>query len=164
MEGDDAMVLFCHAVRPVLVGAMALYTGQPELAEELAQETLLRVCGDWPRVRRMEHPEAWAHRVALNLAHSWFRRRRIEARLARRRSEDVEAVATDLAAAVVVRDAVAALPTRQRQAVVLRYFADLPVEQTAAAMGCAAGTVKALTHQGIGTLRTALALEESDNG
>jgi RNA polymerase sigma factor (sigma-70 family) len=55
---------------------------------------------------------------------------------------------------------VAGLPPRQRAAVVLRYFADLSVAETAAAMGCAQGTIKALTSQGLGTLRSRGGLTE----
>jgi RNA polymerase sigma factor (sigma-70 family) len=54
---------------------------------------------------------------------------------------------------VAVRAAVAALPPRQRAAIVLRYFADLSVRVTAAVMGCAEGTVKALTSKAISALR-----------
>jgi RNA polymerase sigma factor (sigma-70 family) len=52
-----------------------------------------------------------------------------------------------------VRRALAALPARQREAVVLRYVLDLSVDETAQRMGCAAGTVRALTSQGIARLR-----------
>ena len=60
-----------------------------------------------------------------------------------------------VAAAVAVRGAVAALPQRQREAVVARYFADLSIAETAKAMRCAPGTVQALTPQAIANLRRA---------
>jgi RNA polymerase sigma factor (sigma-70 family) len=60
------------------------------------------------------------------------------------------ASATD---AMAVREAVAALPDRQRAAVVLRYLADLPVAAVAEALDCAPGTVRSLTSQGIERLR-----------
>ena len=48
------------------------------------------------------------------------------------------------------------LPDRQREALVLRFFEELTIEQTASAMGCAIGTVKATVHQALRTLRTKL--------
>jgi DNA-directed RNA polymerase specialized sigma24 family protein len=48
------------------------------------------------------------------------------------------------------------LPPRRRAVLVLRFFDDLGVEQTAEALGCAVGTVKSLTHQGLSDLRAML--------
>lgn len=61
-----------------------------------------------------------------------------------------------------MRDAVAALPTRQRTAVLLRYYADLSVRDTTAVMGCAEGTVKALTFKAIAALREAGLTDDTD--
>jgi RNA polymerase sigma-70 factor (ECF subfamily) len=61
---------------------------------------------------------------------------------------------------VSVRDAIATLAPRQRQAVVLRYLADLPVRDVAEAMGCAEGTVKATLHQALRAMR--IELEDKD--
>lgn len=61
----------------------------------------------------------------------------------------------DLAQASAIRQAVAALPRRQRTALVLRYYADLPVGEVAALMGCGPGTVKSLTNRAISALRAA---------
>ena len=55
--------------------------------------------------------------------------------------------------ATEIRHALASLPRRQREAVLLRFLLDLSVEDTAQRMGCAAGTVRALTAQGVGRLR-----------
>jgi RNA polymerase sigma factor (sigma-70 family) len=130
-------------------------TGDPDLAKELAQETVVRICRDWRRVEHMSAPGAWAHRVAVNLARSHARslvvRRRVHAGLA---SEfDSPPATPDLDEALAVREAVAALPERQRTAVVLRYFADLSVRETASAMRCPEGTVKTLTYEAIRQLR-----------
>ena len=148
-------VAFCRRLRPQLVGALTLYCGDRLLAEELAQDTLVRVLDRWSSVQMMAAPEAWAHRVAINLANSWFRRRAAERR-ARQRLQATAGTATptvDTEARLTVRRAVAALPPRQREAVVLRYFADLPVEEVARLMRCAPGTVKSLTHRAVTALR-----------
>jgi RNA polymerase sigma factor (sigma-70 family) len=60
---------------------------------------------------------------------------------------------SNTADAIAVRAAVAALPERQRAAVVLRYFADLPVSAVAEILSCAHGTVRSLTSQAIERLR-----------
>jgi RNA polymerase sigma-70 factor (sigma-E family) len=160
---------FCRALHPRLVGALALRTGSRALAEELAQETFVRVWERWPTVRAATSPEAWAFRVALNLTSSRFRRlgaeRRARARL-EARPVDHAALDTGGPERAMVRDAVAALPPRQRTAVVLRYFSGLSVAETATAMGCAEGTVKSLTAKAVDALRRSLHtdLEEPDHG
>jgi RNA polymerase sigma factor (sigma-70 family) len=136
------------------VGSLALYTGDRDLAEELAQEALLRAVQRWARLRDLESPSAWAHRVGFNLAKSAFRRR-----LALRRANDRQRVVVplepDVASDLAVRAAVAALPEAQRQAVILRYFADLSVREVAAIVGCPENTVKTNTRRAIEALRTA---------
>jgi RNA polymerase sigma factor (sigma-70 family) len=169
MDDDSGgLDAFCHGVHPSLVGSLTLYVGDREVARELAQETLARVCRHWSRVQRMDAPQAWAHRVGLNLANSWFRRRKAEraavARVGgfRQAHETGETYGTDSIRdgrhqddRLAVRSAVAALPKRQRTALILRFYLDLSVEQTAIEMGCRPGTVKALTSQAIGSLRLA---------
>ena len=163
----DELHEFCRAAHGPLVGAVGLFCGDLDLAEECAQEALLRVCRDWERVRSMDNPQAWAMTVACNLARSRFRHlsslRRTLARQSALQSGSASAPdGGDRADALAVRAAVAALPTRQRFALVLRYFADLSVRETAASMSCSEGTVKALTSQAIAGLRRA-GLEVDDD-
>ena len=61
----------------------------------------------------------------------------------------------DTTAAIAVRDAVLALPRRQRAAVIARFYAGLSVADAATALQCAPGTVKALVHQAVANLRAA---------
>lgn len=63
---------------------------------------------------------------------------------------------------LVLEDALRALPTRQRQAVVLRYFDDLSVQTVADVMGCSVGTVKSQSAKGLAKLREALDAVEPD--
>jgi RNA polymerase sigma factor (sigma-70 family) len=146
---------FCRREHRRLVGAVGLYLNDVSLAEEIAQEALLRVCRAWPRVQQLESPGGWAHRVAMNLAVSAARsrrtRQRVDERLstyARRLAEDADA-----AGALAMRVALAKLPERQREALVLRYYGDLSVAETAVAMSCPEGTVKTLTSRAVAALR-----------
>lgn len=155
---SDDRVEFCTREFPRLVGALSLYCGDRGVAEELAQEALARVCRDWARVSGMAAPGPWIHRVAMNLASSWFRRRAAERRAlrrlgGRRQEHHRDRDGADTAA---VRAAVSTLPRRQRQAVVLRYYSDLPAREVAALMGCAEATVRTLTRDGLAGLRSRL--------
>jgi RNA polymerase sigma-70 factor (ECF subfamily) len=149
-----------------LVGMLTLYTSDRDLAAELAQEALARACRHWRRVQHMDAPGAWLYRVALNLANSAFTRQRAE------RRAHAEAVALNAPVAegpgwdevIALRQALGVLAPRQRAALVLRYYADLPVAEVASLMRCRPGTVRALTHQALERLRVELApldLEEA---
>ena len=149
------MAEFCRGEHPKLVGVLTLYTGDRDLAEELAQDVIVRVISNWTAVSRADSPGAWTHRVAINVANSWFRR----ALAGQRATAKLEARGTtpnqpaNDADGLALRQAVAQLPQRQRTAIVLRYYADLPSSEVAAIMGCKDGTVWALVHQAIVALR-----------
>ena len=152
MEADE----FCRDLYPRLVGTLRLSYGADVAAEDLAQEALVRVLARWSQVSAMDHPEAWCFRVAFNLAKSRFRRRQSERRATNRLANQPNPPEhSDSADAIAVRDAVAELPRRQRHAIILRFYADLTVDQVAEAMSCKPGTVKAHLHRGIVALRHA---------
>lgn len=134
-------------------GALALFTGDRRLAEELAQEAFVKTCQHWERVREMEAPGAWVHRVGINLAISRARRRRTELRIVQQ--EGVGAAVDDRLPDLAVRAAVAALPDDERAVVVLRFHADLSVAATAAALSVPEGTVKTRTRRALARLRDA---------
>ncbi|MGH2735811.1 MAG: sigma-70 family RNA polymerase sigma factor [Actinomycetota bacterium] len=163
MQWDSELSAFCGDEHPRLVGALSLYCGDHALAEELAQDALARACRDWSKVRRLTSPGAWVHRVAINLANSYFRRRAAETRAKHRlegRRNPSGGEGLDRAAALTIRSAVASLPRRQRTALILRYFVDLPVREVAVVMECPEGTVKTLTSKAIASLRVGLPVVE----
>jgi RNA polymerase sigma-70 factor (ECF subfamily) len=143
---------FCRATWPALASSLGFYCHDIGVGEEIAQEALARAWARWDSLSKLESPEAWVYRVGLNLSRSRFRRARAERRALGRLSVP-EAVTTASTAAIAVRAAVAGLPERQRAAIVLRYFADLPVAAVAEALDCAPGTVRSLTSQAIERLR-----------
>lgn len=149
---------FVRDIRHPLVGSLALYCGDAAVAEELAQEALAKA---WQRWDRLDDPKAWTYRTAFNLATSWGRRRSAERR-ANRRSIAGAVPEADGADAHAVREAVAALPDRQRAVIVCRFFLTLDVRETATVLGCAEGTVKAATHQALASLRRSGLVDEPE--
>ncbi|HVL38064.1 MAG TPA: sigma-70 family RNA polymerase sigma factor [Fimbriimonadaceae bacterium] len=145
---------------PRIVGSLSLMCGDAHLAEELAQDAFAKLCRDWWRVRRMDHPEAWLHKVAINLATSHFRRRGAERR-ARARLEARPTLPNDEdhASSLALRRSVAGLPPRQKAAVVLRYYVDLPFAKVAELLGVTESTAKSLVAKAVERLRADGALD-----
>jgi RNA polymerase sigma factor (sigma-70 family) len=126
-------------------------TGSHGTAEELVQETMLRVYRNWSKVASYEKPGAWARRVLCNLATSRGRRLTAEAKAMVRFRGRVEAP-EPRAEVAELWVALRKLPTRQAQALALFYVEDLPLTEIAALLECPEGTVKALLHRGRKTL------------
>ncbi|OZM83549.1 SigE family RNA polymerase sigma factor [Pseudonocardia sp. MH-G8] len=137
-----------------LVRSAYLLCGDRRDAEDLVQIALMRTARQWRRAR--ESPEAYARRVVVNLAKDrWrgLRRRPAELPL----EVDVQAPdTTRLVDRDMILRAAQQLPAGQRAVLVLRYFDDLSVESTAAALGCTTGTVKSQTARALDNLRAAL--------
>jgi RNA polymerase sigma-70 factor (sigma-E family) len=139
-----------------------LMAGNLAEAEDLVQETLLRVARHWPKVRAMEYPAAYARRVLVNVALDGAERRaRRAGELAASDGDD----ATDLAdiraqrglygvdAQQELLGALGALTARQRAIILLRYWEDLPEADVAEILGCSVGTVKSTASRGLARLR-----------
>jgi RNA polymerase sigma-70 factor (sigma-E family) len=136
-----------------------------EEAEDLVQETLVRVARRWPRVRSMDQPVAYARRILVNLAiddtkRRLRRRRELEppdgARLGAQADETATGMFEAFDARAELLGALAVLPPRQRAVLVLRYFEDLSEAQTAQTLNCSVGTVKSTTSRGLARLRETL--------
>jgi RNA polymerase sigma-70 factor (ECF subfamily) len=158
---DADLAALCERAYPRLVGALALRTGDAALAEDLAQQALVRLCEHWPRVKDLDSPIGWAYRVGTNLAASWYRRRGAERR-AQRRLELVATITSppdELSLSRELREAVLGLPDGQRDAVVLRYLLDLSTAQTAATLGISEESVRVRCHRARATLREQLRFE-----
>jgi RNA polymerase sigma factor (sigma-70 family) len=148
---------------PRLVGVAGLCCGSRAIGEEVAHEALIRLCRHWRRVAAMERPEGWLYRVTLNLAIDTMtkQRRQRDADDRWAQGQPAETMPADPADSALMA-AVAALPTRQRHAVVCRYFLDLSAADTAEILECANGTVRALTSQAVANLRHALMPRQPD--
>jgi RNA polymerase sigma-70 factor (sigma-E family) len=134
-----------------------LLCGDWHWAEDLAQTALAKVYQHWGRLDRNGQVDAYVRKVLVRtvIDESRWRKRRPET-VVDVMPEVAEAV-TGLEEAMDVRHALAALPPKQRAAVVLRYWEDLPVAATATALGCSEGTVKSQVSKGLGALRRTLA-------
>jgi RNA polymerase sigma-70 factor (sigma-E family) len=140
-----------------LLRAVYLIVRDVSGAQDIVQETLLRVARRWPRVRRMRHPRAYARRIAINLALDEHRARSREDAALEREGAAPEQIAADGNGHVEQRaDLIAALSTlapRARAVIVLRYYADLTEAEVADALGCSVGTVKTTASRALETLR-----------
>ena len=138
---------------------MCLVTGNRAEAEEITQDAFLKIWERWDRVRSFEAPTAYLFRVAMNL----FRNRLRRARVATRNALSPREAVDDLMA-VEDRDEVVRwlrmLPHRQRAAIVLTAYLDIPSEEAAAILGVHASTVRSLASQGRAGIRQAMEDQE----
>lgn len=155
---------FCVAAYPRLVGALSHVCGEPAVAEELAQEALVRAHQRWIDVAAMASPIGWTVHVGANLARSHLRRRRLERRVQGQHGPggDGHHHDPDGADTVATRRAVASLPAAQREAVVLRHVVGLSAEEIGATLGVPAATIRKRTERGLATLRTQLASDDAE--
>jgi RNA polymerase sigma-70 factor (sigma-E family) len=134
-----------------------LIVGDLPEAEDLVQETLLKVANRWPTVRRMDHPVAYARRILVNLAlDGGVKRSRHRSELSGASLHEPAAPAGPIDTHDELHAALAALPPRTRAVLVLRYFLDLPEAEVAAALRCSLGTVKSTASRGLARLEQTL--------
>ena len=144
---------FCRREYPRLVGALGLYTGNAAVAEELAQEALVRAWRHWRKVSEADDPAAWVFVVGFNLAKSHLRRLRAEGRARRRLPRASEVLQPDLANEDAMARALAALPHGQRIVLVLRYYAGFTLQEIATHLDVPLSTVKSRSARGLHRLR-----------
>jgi DNA-directed RNA polymerase specialized sigma24 family protein len=150
----DGFTSMFRREHPRLVALGLALTGNRATACDLAQETLARAYRSWDRVERHELPAAWLRRVLINLAVDVHR----QAALIRLRPQEaaggMDGVGGEWWAAV------RALPVRERLAITLYYVEDCSIDEVAAVMEIAAGTVRATLAQARKKLAVALVTQE----
>ena len=156
MRDEAAFVAFAEAARGPLRRTAYLMCGDWDAASDHVQEGLIRVYVAWPRLTRAGREYAYARKAVVSAFLDHARRRSsTEVPTGHDRDSDT---GHDLAESVAVRaalmSALADLPPRQRACVVLRYFDDISVADTASVLGCSEGTVKSQTSRALDSLRS----------
>ncbi|BBH70323.1 RNA polymerase sigma24 factor [Actinoplanes sp. OR16] len=134
-----------------------LLCGDWHAADDLVSIALVRLYRHWGRVSAVEHPEAYVRQILVRTMlnerrRSWRREQPMVAVPDRPVTGGPESVADRQMFVALLGE----LPPRRRAVLVLRYFCDLSVEETAAQLGCSTGTVKSQTARALETLRTRL--------
>ncbi|GGS00902.1 RNA polymerase sigma24 factor [Micromonospora fulviviridis] len=155
-DGELISELYAGCFRRLVVQLYAV-TGDLGEAQEAVQEAFTRALAAPRRLAGLDNPEAWLRRVAVNVARSRHRRRRVLDTLLRRIGPP-PAVADRSPEHLALLAALRGLPEGQRQALALHYLVDLPVDEVAATLGVSPGTVKSRLSRG----RQALAVLLSD--
>ncbi|MGI8881103.1 MAG: SigE family RNA polymerase sigma factor [Jatrophihabitans sp.] len=143
--------------RQRLLRLAVVLTDDPELAQDVVQDVLLKAQQRWPTIGALDQSHAYVRRMIVNEVVSWRRKwGRIEARPDERLDRQVP----DQTDAIDSRDAIlrelALLPARQRAAVVMRYFEDMSDVEIAAVLDCRPATARGLLHRALKALRVDL--------
>jgi RNA polymerase sigma-70 factor (sigma-E family) len=159
-EGSLEDLYVRHA--PEAIRLAYLLTSDPHAAQDIAQEAFIRVAGRFRHLRSPGAFDAYLRRTVTNLCMSHHRRRRVERAYVDR--EHARPALTTEQPDVASRDemirALRSLPMRQRAAVVLRFYADLPEHDVAEALGCSVTAARSLVFRAMESLRTTIGSEE----
>lgn len=159
-EYDDDFVAWVTARQPSLLRFGYLLTGDPHAAEDLVQTALAKAYLKWDLVSGASSREAYVRRIIVNTYTSIWRRPFA-------RHEVVSQPAIDYLTEVSgtqdtalfdsdLWELVRGLPTKQRAALVLRYYEQLTEAEAAEVLGCSVGNIKSQTHRALATLRARL--------
>lgn len=158
MPAAPSFTTYLTTQMPVLVRSARAVTGDVQLAEDVLQAVLEKVCRGWPRIAAMQLRDAYIRRMLVNefLDHTRYRRRVVPlAEVGAEHAAPDTIAARDNRSELLER--IACLPPRQRVAVGLRYYGELSDTEIADAMGCSAGTVRGYLSRALCTLRAAFA-------
>ena len=130
-------------------------TGDRQLAEDLVQDAFVKLAGRLVHLRNPGAFDAYLRRTVVNLSNSYFRRKRLERAYLRRAAAEppTHVDAPDIDRRHELWTDLQRLPVRQRTAIVLRIYEDLPEQQVADILGCRPGTVRSLVSRGLAELR-----------
>jgi RNA polymerase sigma-70 factor (sigma-E family) len=142
-----------------LVRLAAMLVRDTPTAEEVVQDAFIAMHDGWERLRDAEKALAYMRQAVVNRSRSVLRHRMVVEKNQQKPSPDMPS-AEHGALALLERSAVIAalrgLPERQREVIVLRYYADLSEAEIASAMKISRGAVKSHTSRGMAALRAAL--------
>ncbi|GAB3431471.1 SigE family RNA polymerase sigma factor [Flindersiella endophytica] len=155
MDRDNAFREFVAARGRSLMRTAYLLTGDRHQAEDLLQDVLIKVADRWWRIRQEEKAEAYARTALVREYISWRRlRRSTELPVDDVPEQSTADFAEHSLSRLTLDRALARLAPRQRAVLVLRFYEDCSVGQTAALLGCSTGSVKSQTHDALAKLRS----------
>ena len=143
-DEDGGFVALYRARYAPMVRLAYLLTGSQAVAEELVQDAFVAVHRSWDRAL---NPSAYLRTSVVNACRSWGRRRSLEQVRQPRPAEPTTLEADEL------WDVLQTLPPRQRAAIVLRFYEDLPDDEIAQLLGCRVATVRTAVFRGLEKLR-----------
>jgi RNA polymerase sigma-70 factor (sigma-E family) len=149
---------------PRAVRLAYLLTGDRGLAEDITQDAFIRVAGRLAHLRSPEAFDAYLRTAVVNLSKNHFRRRALERGYLHRDRPASQTPGPESAVADrhAVMGALAALPPKQRAAIVLRYYEDQPEGAIAEVLRCRPATVRSLVSRGLATMRDVLGTDFAD--
>ena len=153
---DDEFAELVHASWSSLYRTAYLIVGDHGLAEDLVQTALARTYASWRKVRNVQAGPAYARTTLVNTAAEWIRKRSWRRELPSETLTEPPADPHDPTLRPTMIAALARLAPRQRACVVLRYYEDLSVAETARVLDCSEGTVKSQTYDALAVLRVHL--------
>jgi RNA polymerase sigma-70 factor (sigma-E family) len=161
-NADRAVTELYSSHYRALVRLAALLVRDTPTAEEVVQDSFVAMHGGWQRLRNAESALAYLRQAVVNRSRSVLRHRTVIDKNMQKAPPDMPS-AEHGALVLLERSAVVAalrrLPERQREAIVLRYYADLSEAEIASTMGISRGAVKSHTARGMTALRAALEQE-----
>jgi RNA polymerase sigma-70 factor (sigma-E family) len=152
---ESGFARFVEARERALQRTAWLLTGDWALAEDLVQTALVRAWPRWERILRRDDPEIYVRRIMVNTWSTWYRRKWRGEKPAAAMPDSAAAgdLAAEVAVRLAVRQALGALPRRQRAVLVLRIYDDLSEAQVAEVLDCTVGTVKSTMSRALAKLR-----------
>jgi RNA polymerase sigma-70 factor (sigma-E family) len=154
-DQEGSIVALHRAHYEQLARLAGLLLGDRGAGEEVAQEAFARLWVSWPSLRDPASAAGYLRASTVNLSRSRLRRLSLARRhgaVLRPLSLDVQEGSDALGDRMLLRQTLAKLPRRQREAVLLRYFADLSESDVAAAMDISQGAVKSHLHRALASL------------
>jgi RNA polymerase sigma-70 factor (sigma-E family) len=156
---DGAFERFVLDFTPTLLRGAYFLLRDLNLAEDAVQTTMLRTSQHWRRASAA--PQAYSRQVLINVCREHWRRQASRPQEVRSPDDALDhhsaSFTDEIHQRAALDHALSGLVSQQREILVLRFFFDLSVEQTATLLEIAPGTVKSATHRGLQQLREILA-------
>lgn len=156
-DRSDAGYLDYVNGRVVALRRMAyLLCGDPDQADDLVQDTIIKLYARWPRISQVNNIDAYVHTMVVHAFLDDRRRGWWRVGLFAATPDRPAPPPHPVEEQAVLRAALAQVPARQQAVLVLRFLCDLPVTEVAEILGCSPGTVKSQTSHGLNRLRRLL--------